>query len=192
MISVAGLKGTEGPRLAGPESFKVKAVHLVSVLIDHRHIISPVQGLICPWINTFCRPLQSFVGGDRTGLIIPGRCESEPIFCSLLSSLLVDFVFSDMHFLKHRGIRGLSLCEERTCPKINQKWNMLLWKKFHFLYLLGLLQKWQKTYPMQEICTRPKKNTHKFNIRKPCRCIFAYVSKYILGANNIKAYFQHK
>lgn len=47
MISV-GLKGTEGPRLAGPESFKVKAVHLVSVLIDHRHIISPVQGLICP------------------------------------------------------------------------------------------------------------------------------------------------
>lgn len=48
MISVAGLKGTEGPRSAGPESFKVKAVHLVSVLIDHRHIISPVQGLNCP------------------------------------------------------------------------------------------------------------------------------------------------
>lgn len=48
MISVAGLKGTEGPRSASPESFKVKALHLVSVLIDHRHIILPVQGLICP------------------------------------------------------------------------------------------------------------------------------------------------
>lgn len=48
MISVARLKGTEGPRSASPESFKVKALHLVSVLIDHRHIILPVQGLICP------------------------------------------------------------------------------------------------------------------------------------------------
>lgn len=46
MISVAGLKAQRG--LVGPESFKVKAVHLVSVLIDHRHIILPVQGLICP------------------------------------------------------------------------------------------------------------------------------------------------
>lgn len=34
--------------LAGPENFKVKPAHLVSVLIDQRHIILPVQGLICP------------------------------------------------------------------------------------------------------------------------------------------------
>lgn len=40
-------KAQRGP-LAGPETFKEKAVHLVSVLIDHRHIILPVQGLICP------------------------------------------------------------------------------------------------------------------------------------------------
>lgn len=47
MISAAQLKGTKGP-LTGPEIFKVKPLHLVSVLIDHRHIIFPVGGLICP------------------------------------------------------------------------------------------------------------------------------------------------
>lgn len=47
MISAAQLKGKRGP-LTGPEIFKVKPLHLVSVLIDHRHIIFPVRGLICP------------------------------------------------------------------------------------------------------------------------------------------------
>lgn len=109
MISVAGLKGTEGPHSASPESFKVKALHLASVLIDHRHIISPVQGLICPLnqhlLSTAAVVCWGVGGWDWKGLIIPGRCESEPIFCSLLSCLLLDFVFSDMHFPKHRGIR---------------------------------------------------------------------------------------
>lgn len=122
MISVAGLKAQRG--LVGPESFKVKAVHLVSVLIDHRHIILPVQGLICP-LNQHLLSTAAVIcwGGakkkNRKGLIIPGRCESEPIFCSFLSCLLVDFAFSDMCFLKHkRDSGGLLQCEEKNILKI--------------------------------------------------------------------------
>lgn len=131
--SVAGLKGTEGPCSDGSESFKVKAEHLVSVLIDHKHIISPVQGLICP-LNQHLLSTAAVLcweGGyerNSKGLIIPGRCKSVPIFCSLLSCLLVDFEFSDMCSLNIEGFGGFSLWKEKTFSEIYQKWKMLLWK----------------------------------------------------------------
>lgn len=181
MISVAGLKGTGGPCLAGPESFKVKAVHLVSVLIDHRHIISPVQGLICPLNqHLLSTAAESFVGGvqkNRNGLIIPGRCESEPIFCSLLSCLLVDFVFSDMRFLKHSGICGAFAVRGKNISKDKSEMEYATLKKFHFSCLLGLLQKWQETYPMPEIFTKPKNTTNSIFTNHVDAYLLMYLNK---------------
>lgn len=139
--ALLGFKGTEGPRSAGPESFKVKALHLVSVLIDHRHIISPVQGLICP-PNQHLLSTAAVVcwrGGNWKGLIIPGRCESEPIFCSLLSCLLVDFVFSDTRFPKHRGIWwALTVGGKNIFKDKSEIENATLKKcKLYFIYLVG-------------------------------------------------------
>lgn len=100
MISAAQLKGTKARWPAGPESFKVKPVHLVSVLIDHRHIILPVQGLICPLNQHLLSTAAAICWKGRKknshSLIIPSRCESQPILCSLLSFiLLLQVVFSE-------------------------------------------------------------------------------------------------
>lgn len=121
MISFAG---TEGPCSAGPESFKVKALHLVSVLIDHRHIISPVQGLICP-LNQHLLSTAAVVcwgGGELEGLN-----HSRQVW--LRANFLLPFVMSSGRLcvvryafpLNIEGFGGLALWEERTFSKINRK-----------------------------------------------------------------------
>lgn len=186
-MSVAGLKGTEGPRPAAPESFKVKALHLVSVLIDHRHIISPVQGLICP-LNQHLLSTAAVVcwrGGNWKGLIIPGRCESEPIFCSLLSCLLVDFVFSDTRFPKHRGIWwALTVGGKNIFKDKSEIENATLKKcKLYFIYLLGSFFFFFFTKMAEHasyVGNKNNTNLHKFN--EPCRHIICimYLNKLLV------------
>lgn len=119
--------------------------------------------------------------GDWKGLIIPGRCELEPIFCSLLSCLLVDFVFSDMLFPKHRGIRwALAVGGKNIFNDKSEMENATLKKcKLCFIYLLGFLQKMAKhiSYARDRCFHETKITLQQFNIQLPCRRVFAYVSK---------------
>lgn len=120
MISAAQLKGTKGP-IGRPWKFQSETgTPCVCVNWSQAHYLAcsrlNLPSESTPFVD-YCSHLLDGEKKSRYSLIIPSRCGSQPIFCSLLSCFLLEVVFSKRVSLHLEEFSGLLLHNEWTFQK---------------------------------------------------------------------------